>query len=261
MGSKVMTVFDVTVLNCPGDAKSFKPKILLTIDDDLTISGHLSPETKTALQRLMDHPELFRTHSKIVDVTDDEKAACQHADVAPPPVTNTSRLPTTEADAVEEENIVETDRDMARFDNQGEAIALEETKTDEGNAVHLGADHRPRTIQITLEADSEFFHLLTAELASIDRLQETEKKRLISEVSNLGKELQVVTKPTGYAKKSDDLYKWREIFELYRDASIFYATTEREHGGRTAAQADKHLKWFAAQLQSRNLVSEFDCIL
>ena len=46
------------------------------------------------------------------------------------------------------------------------------------------------------------------------------------------------------------------IFELYRDASVFFASTEREHGARTADQARERIQWFSRQLSTKDLVKQ-----
>ena len=243
----------IEVLNSLGDVKNFQPKIVLTIDDDLTMSGSLTPETKKALQILIDYPETLQTPSKILEVTDKEAEA--KSPTAPPGEdAEVSAIGDTEEDTV-----FETDEDLERLDKKKELIQRERQKIQEQEELDSRPDHHPRILTITLRADSEFFHLLTNELSSIDKLQENQKKQMILEVSDLGREIQMVTKPTGSAKKSSDLYMWREIFALYRDASVFYGAAERERGSRTAEQANQHLQWFKDQLKGKHMVSKICC--
>jgi hypothetical protein len=117
-----------------------------------------------------------------------------------------------------------------------------------------GTAGKTRTIEITLRADSEFFHLLTNELSSIDNVQAQQKARLTSEVSDLGNKVVAVTRPSG-SKSASDLYAWRELLALYKDASVFFASTERDHGAHTAEQARERMQWFASQIEKSQLVS------
>jgi len=112
------------------------------------------------------------------------------------------------------------------------------------------------TIEITLRADSEFFSLLTKELEQIDNLQAKQKADLTSQVTDLGKNVLTVARP-GTSSSASDLYAWREIFSLYRDAAIFFSTTERDHGSRNAEEARQRMQWFQQQLAKNPMVAKF----
>jgi len=233
-----------------GTTQHFQPKILLTIDDDLAVSADLSPETKQVIEELMNHryPHGHRRASnKIVEITDppsDEPAS---------PEDNIDRP----GSSPNEDTIFEIDEDVADAERKRDAIRALRAANNNVNADEAEPEqHHPRTIEITLHADSEFFNLLKNELASIDNLQARQKEELTTQVKALGTQVTSVTRPDTSASSSD-LYAWREIFLLYRDAGVFFAATERDHGPRTTAQAKERIENFQNQLVKLNLVEYF----
>lgn len=53
------------------------------------------------------------------------------------------------------------------------------------------------------------------------------------------------------------MYVWREIFELYLDAAVFFSTKEYNAGRRTPESATEKLEWFQEQVTQRGLISSF----
>lgn len=231
---------------CVGNTQHFKPKILLTVDDDLAVSADLSPETKKVIEELMSHryPGRRRASNKIVEITEapSEQPADSEASVDDPEMCQN------------EDAIFEIDEDIAKSERERDAIRARRNKTaNDADPDEDESDRHPRTIEITLLADSEFFNLLKNELSSIDSLQARQKEELTSQIKDLGTEVMAVTRPEKSAS-SADLYAWREIFLLYRDAAVFFASTERDHGARTAAQAKERIEKFQNELISQHLV-------
>lgn len=111
------------------------------------------------------------------------------------------------------------------------------------------------TIEVPLVFDSEFFDILQSDVNKIDALQAEEQKQLVSEVVELGKEVGAVSKPTRLSK--NDLARWRQIFELYLDANVFFATNEQDHGARSSQKAVKQLQWFQTEVSKRGLAKHF----
>ena len=88
------------------------------------------------------------------------------------------------------------------------------------------------TVEVPLVFDSQFFEILHADVNSIDNLQEAEQRKMNQEITELGGELALVTKPSRFHKT--DLEPWRYILELYVEAEVFFATREQTHGTRTS---------------------------
>ena len=109
-------------------------------------------------------------------------------------------------------------------------------------------------VEVPLVFDGEFFNILQTDVSNLDTLQEEEQKKMLKEVSELGREIALVTKPAKGRRSRGDLAKWREIFELYLDARVFFSTRESDHGARTSAQALEQLQWFQAQVLQRKIV-------
>ncbi|KAF5549744.1 RING finger [Fusarium phyllophilum] len=110
-------------------------------------------------------------------------------------------------------------------------------------------------IEVPLTFDAEFFEMLQSDVNHLDALQMEEEKTMTSEIVALGKEVEQVVKPKRFSKT--DLARWRQIFELYLDAEIFFATHEQDHGERSSQVALRQLQWFQDQVAKQNLVKDF----
>ncbi|KAL6923805.1 hypothetical protein ACHAP8_001155 [Fusarium lateritium] len=110
-------------------------------------------------------------------------------------------------------------------------------------------------IEVPLTFDAEFFEMLQSDVNHLDALQTEEEKTMTLEIFALGKEVEQVVKPKRFSKT--DLARWRQIFELYLDAEIFFATHEQDHGQRTSQKALKQLQWFQDQVTKQNLIQDF----
>ena len=111
-------------------------------------------------------------------------------------------------------------------------------------------------IEIPLTADSAFFTLLRKELASLNGLQTREQAQVTERIIEVGQTIEKVTAPTASRSKTD-LYRWREIFELYVEANIFFSTNEQDTGSRNAAEAAKQLQWVSDEIKRRRLDRNF----
>ncbi|KAK7202395.1 SPX domain-containing protein [Myxozyma melibiosi] len=112
----------------------------------------------------------------------------------------------------------------------------------------------PEKIEIHLHSDSEFFHMLTSELAALDSLQQEQTKNMTEQVHDLARKLPHVASPLN---KKNDLYVWREIFRLYLDAGVFFSSLEQDHGDRSVDRAKEQLLWFTNQVKAMNLEKRF----
>ncbi|KAL1881381.1 hypothetical protein VTK73DRAFT_4388 [Phialemonium thermophilum] len=110
-------------------------------------------------------------------------------------------------------------------------------------------------IEVPLVFDGEFFQILQNDVASLDALQREQQESMEAEILDLGQEVSEVARPSKFSKS--DLSRWREIFELYVDARIFFSTQELDHGARTSDVAVKQLVWFQSEVQRRGLLSKF----
>ena len=113
----------------------------------------------------------------------------------------------------------------------------------------------PHWVDVPLVADSTFFDAVQSDVGKLDTLQVEEQRSMNDEIKGLGKEVCVSARPSKYAKS--DLYPWREIFELYLAAQIFFSTHEETHGSRGSESAQKQLVWFQAEVNKRGLPAQF----
>jgi len=59
-----------------------------------------------------------------------------------------------------------------------------------------------------------------------------------------------VTTPSKFSKT--DLYRWRQLFDIYLEARIFFSTRECDHGSRNSSAALAQLKWFRKYFTNHN---------
>lgn len=122
------------------------------------------------------------------------------------------------------------------------------------NGSHHDAASTTRRIEVPLVFDSEFFDLLQSDVVLLDNIQEEEQDRLGKEITTLGAEVAKLTEPRRGLRDRPDRSKWRDIFQLYLDAGVFFSTRETDHGVRTSAQALEKLRWFQDQVFKQDLV-------
>ncbi|RPA98854.1 RING-14 protein-like protein [Choiromyces venosus 120613-1] len=114
-----------------------------------------------------------------------------------------------------------------------------------------------RTVEITLFSDSEFFHLLTSEITSLEALQSRSESEIRSHVLQLGQSVTAVAAPKLPNNKSD-LYPWREIFRIYLECGIFFSNLEIEsHQERTVEKATERLTFFADEIRRLGIQAKF----
>lgn len=110
-------------------------------------------------------------------------------------------------------------------------------------------------VEVPLTFDAKFFQKLQEELESLDALQAANQKALEDEIAALSKEITQLAKPSKISKT--DLYRWRELFDIYLQAMVFFSTKELDHGSRDSASAVKQLQWFQAEVVRRNIIPSF----
>ncbi|KAK6063673.1 hypothetical protein SCUP234_13313 [Seiridium cupressi] len=111
-----------------------------------------------------------------------------------------------------------------------------------------------RKVEVPLVFDAEFFDILQTDVSNLDVLQGEEQQKMRGEIVALGQEIAKVSRPSNGKRAKDDLARWRDIFELYLDARIFFSNRESDHGARSSAQALEQLQWFQAEVLKRRLV-------
>lgn len=122
---------------------------------------------------------------------------------------------------------------------------------DENSETQHRKHRRHETIELPLVFDHEFFEMLQNDVSNIDSLQDTERQQMSDEIKALGEDLAQITKPRKVHRT--DMIPWRNIFELYLDAEVFFATHEQEHGARSSQLALKKLQWFQSEVKKREL--------
>ncbi|KAG9229741.1 RING-14 protein [Amylocarpus encephaloides] len=132
---------------------------------------------------------------------------------------------------------------------EGEASTLSTEATMSKNS------HPVQRIEVLLTFDSEFFETLQDEVANLDILQAGEQSALADEINALSGELRALTKPSRFRKT--DMYRWRELFEIYLQAMVFFSVHELDRGTQDSTTAAKQLQWFQSEVMKRQIVSSF----
>ena len=110
-------------------------------------------------------------------------------------------------------------------------------------------------VEVPLKFDNEFFGILQNDVTILDAIMETEQQVLTREIVALSADIAAITKPSKYSRS--DLYRWRELFEIYLEAAPFFSTRECDFGKRNSTTAAKKLQWFQSEVTKRGLVSNF----
>jgi len=153
---------------------------------------------------------------------------------------------------------------LAKF----EALTAQHTisSTDDSDAElenasqNLDHDHQHSGwVKIPLNSDAKFFNILQSDVVELDSLQTQERKLMNDKIHVLGDEISAVARPRkGLIKiASSDLYRWREIFEIYLAAQVFFSTSETKSGTRTSEKAHHQLVWFQEEVNRRKLPQKF----
>jgi hypothetical protein len=208
------------------------------------MSADISPATRKHLEELMQIRPSLESERSVEILQPEEKTDGKYGSQANVNVAHAKE---------KKQDIFQTDKEIAESDSRNQRNTDSHEIDHDDDTPHRNSHAHPRTIEIVLTADSEFFNLLTQELSSIDALQAQQKTILTAQLTELGKEVSAVAKPSK-SRSHSDMYAWREIFSLYKDASLFFASTERDRGARSAAQARERIEWFSRQLQAQNLV-------
>lgn len=112
---------------------------------------------------------------------------------------------------------------------------------------------RTREIIIPLTADTEFLDTLTASLTKLSELQKSQKDTFVTSTEDLCASVARAASP--YATKND-LYVWREIFQLWVDMQIFESQREKDRGELSVDESEARLKRFAEELAKRGWLAE-----
>jgi E3 ubiquitin-protein ligase BAH len=202
-----------------GTLQRFQPKLVLTMHDQdgLRFDLGLSEETKRSLEKLLESRGIPRMPGAVVEEEDDLSSV-----------------------------------------SEGDSETVRSCVSSEDLAAKPVAEEPPAsTIEIPLNHDSEFFHILTSELISLDEVQSQAAKTLEGDIVSIGNSVTAVSAPVTLVSRSD-LYPWREIFRIYVESGIFFSTLEMEsHKERTAEEAEGRLQKFTAEVERLGLQKSF----
>ncbi|KAM0551937.1 hypothetical protein ACHAPJ_008045 [Fusarium lateritium] len=260
-----------------GTDSHLRPKLTVQVhlQDGVPVDASLAPNSRDFLNKIaINLPQNQWSHAEPDTKSHDSTPAAATSKVDP--VVETTAAPSSETvDALADEaneklaitladantvKLTETPTaDSAPVEPTAATTNNASTETSaEASATSPAVDTAQGTyeiIEVPLVFDAEFFDMLQSDVNNLDALQTKEEKTMTSEIVALGKEVEQVVKPKRFSKT--DLARWRQIFELYLDAEIFFATHEQDHGERTSQVAQRQLQWFQDQVVKQNLVKDF----
>ncbi|KAK4653140.1 hypothetical protein QC762_505450 [Podospora pseudocomata] len=114
-------------------------------------------------------------------------------------------------------------------------------------------------VDVPLDADARFFSVLQQDVNELDTLQDKERVAMIENIHVIGNEIAQVARPRKPVIdfSRSDLYRWREILDLYLSAEVFFSTNEVSGGARSSDRARKQLVWFQEEVGKRQLPQKF----
>ncbi|KAF5588136.1 RING finger [Fusarium subglutinans] len=256
-----------------GADSHLRPKLIVQVhlQDGVPVDASLAPNTRDFLNKIainlpQNQPAQLESATKSPgsDSVKDVAKAETVVETTSAPSAETVDALVDEANhklaiAVADEKTVQITEKPASDSDQTESIAeptnnglIETSATSPATGATEGTYE---IIEVPLTFDAEFFEMLQSDVSNLDALQMEEEKTMTSEIVALGKEVEQVVKPKRFSKT--DLARWRQIFELYLDAEIFFATHEQDHGERSSQVALRQLQWFQDQVAKQNLVKDF----
>ncbi|KAG7721143.1 hypothetical protein KL929_001404 [Ogataea haglerorum] len=118
-------------------------------------------------------------------------------------------------------------------------------------------------LTVSLHEDTLFFQTLYEELEELKRFGEEQEHELVNTVENLATVIGKVGSPN---TRKNDMYVWREIFQMYIESEVFFSTRERSSGRVDVAVSRKRLSDFVdhvnetkvlKRLRQRNSLAAF----
>jgi len=205
-----------------GDFHNLRPRLTFIIDtkDGIAIDASLSPQTRKYFEELAAKQHSSRGRVFELTSSDEEFTAAGE----------TSSQRTTRS--------IETSSDEALRDT---GAAADRVKNIETSAGFSNSDGGIEHIEVPLRFDIDFFDTIRTGLTRLDDIQHEQRKTMAQDISALGK---VVAKAADPSKSNSDMYKWRELFDIYLQASIFFSKNECDTHEQDTSIAVKRLQWF-----------------
>lgn len=128
-------------------------------------------------------------------------------------------------------------------------LSLSKDEISDGDSANEPVDalEEYQTVEIPLHSDSEFFQILRREMLVLSNLQEREQNDLSQQVTQLGRDIGIITKSCSSRSKKT-VYAWREILRLYTESQVFFSTGETDTGQRNVETAQQQLVKFQETL-------------
>ncbi len=242
-------------LDKSGTIRSIQPRIVLTLDRDGVIED-VSPQTKIAVEDLLEKAEKGVT-SLPVPPTYRRSLISEQGRSHPTSLYAARPMVRRKSSSYQNEHSPNIRREMITLPeavNGMQPSASSALHSDRTMCKDNALNHH-QEIEILMDSDQEFFHLLSSELETLDSLQAKEKESIVKNIEVLGQQVSVLVRPRNKGKHNPDLYIWRELFKLYTDAGIFQPASEFQRKMHDADKAAKQLIWFSSEAERLRIVT------
>lgn len=245
-----------------GDLKNFTPKIVVAIEtsSNTPVDAYLSSVTIEQLRKMslnaqpqeeVETLEKTPSCSEIYVLEEEQDSDAENkslfSDGASILSTDLASIAMSERPLLSQSSVYdENDSDYQPLysDDEGECDSV---SSSDSALMSDDSDEEPQTrvIEIHLESDSVFFHMLTNELKNLDAFKHAREERLTSDIHALRDAISELVNPRS---RRTDMYTWREVFKEYMMAGVFFATRESDHGEHDVETARRKLVHFAARI-------------
>ncbi|VEU23191.1 DEKNAAC104318 [Brettanomyces naardenensis] len=109
-------------------------------------------------------------------------------------------------------------------------------------------------ITVSLHEDAKFFQTLYEEIEALNDFSDERENEIMQWVEKIAS---IVAHASSPDVKKNDLYVWRQIFQIYIDSQIFFSTIERSAGANSNAVSRIRYGKFLEKIEEEQLVTRF----
>ncbi|ORY02880.1 hypothetical protein K493DRAFT_276884 [Basidiobolus meristosporus CBS 931.73] len=114
------------------------------------------------------------------------------------------------------------------------------------------SSHTSRAVSIVLPTDSEFFGSLSSSINDLTQFEQDMNDLCSTKIVKLGSIISHIGSP-----HSKDMYTWREIFNLYLNASIWMVGDHVWQKSQSIEKTKKQIQWFIQEITRLSLNRKF----
>lgn len=133
--------------------------------------------------------------------------------------------------------------------------SLRELPKSAKSSVVTNTDKSPHyLITVSLHEDAKFFQTLYDEIEALNDFRSERESEIVDWVEKIAG---IVAKASSPQVRRNDLYVWRQIFQLYSESQIFFSTLERSAGTLNNNTSKMRYAQFLQEVEDQGLVKRF----